>query len=155
MEERDGTGRIRPAGPRKFSARMTAASHEHQEPFIEQFRRRLGLTTRTESSAGPSLVDAAPFSPLYAKNERIYRIADWTLLGGSGAAGPSGAAARSGVLSGDEEDWSGTAGSPSLGAASGPGRKARPARGFLPPRGVVNATPAARNKTSLPQKVSD
>jgi translation initiation factor 3 subunit D len=137
---------------------MVDSTSSPNESFLERFKRRLGLNSLPVRAENTGPIDAAPFIPLYARNERIYRVADWTSNAPGSSAYPSSSAAagsrHGAVLSGDEEDWSMSAGFGGAGASSGASKKpGRSARGVLPPRGGASGGSAgsgARGRNSGP-----
>ena len=128
------------------------------DSLLNQIKRNLGLpisASRTNNDCG-IIIDAAPFVAPFAKGERVYRMADWTVSSdsrsGQGASGSNQSRVRGsnvGLMGLEgEEDWTLSLAEPIKPPTTG--RKVlgpRAARGVLPPR---SGTTAPRTGQSRP-----
>lgn len=130
---------------------MTSADTSNVDSLLNQIKHNLGLpisAPRTGNDHG-AIIDAAPFVAPFAKGERIYRMADWTISNDSRTGSSNLNANQSRIRSSNagllgfegDEDWT-----LSLAESAKPvstTRKVlgpRAVRGVLPPRANPTAT---------------
>lgn len=124
--------------------------------LLNQIKQNLGLpitTSRNNGNDYGNIIDAAPFVTPFAKGERIYRMADWTISSDSRSSGNPSSSNQSRIRGSSagligiegEEDWTLSLAEPTKLPTAG--RKIlgpRAARGVLPPR---SGPTAVRNQT--------
>lgn len=139
---------------------MTSPATANVDSLLNQIKRNLGLPISAPRNGNEfgNIIDAAPFVASFAKGERIYRMADWTVSAdarssASGSNQPRIRGSTSGLTSLEAgDDWTLSLTESSKPVASG--RKVlgpRAARGVLPPR---SSTAASRQSRPTSTKVT-